>query len=50
MTQTFTPTTQGLSAQTIDFLRQFARNYKSQRRIGRYIILRDDESKVLGES
>lgn len=49
MTQTFTPTSQGPSAQTIDFLRQFARSYKPQRRIGKYIILRADEGKAIGE-
>lgn len=49
MTQTFTPTTQGPNAQIIDFLRQFARDYIPQRRMERYIILREDDGKVLDE-
>lgn len=48
MTHISTPTTMGPSAQTIDFLRQFARNYTLQKRIGKYIILYADKSKTLG--
>lgn len=49
MTQTFTPTSQGPSAQTIDFVRQFARTFKPKRRIGKYVILRAEDGKVLDE-
>lgn len=48
MTQTFTPSTKGPSAQTIDFIRQFARTFKPERRIGNYVILHAEDDKVLG--
>lgn len=49
MTQISTPSIQGPSTQTLDFLRQFARTYKPQRHVGKYIITHWNEGKNLGE-
>lgn len=49
MTQISTPTPQGPSAKTLDFLMKFARTYKPQRRMGKYIIMHEETNNALGE-
>lgn len=49
MTQISTPQLQGPSSHTIDFIRQFARNYKPQTTNAKCGIVLYDAPKTLGE-
>lgn len=48
MTQISTPTTQGPSAQTLEFLKKFARSYRPGHQVGKYVITATGEVKPLG--
>lgn len=50
MTQISTPSPQGPSAATLDFLMKFARTYKPRKRLGEYVdVLLESPGKALGE-
>lgn len=49
MTQISTPAIQGPSAQTLEFIRHYARSYAPRRRESRYVLVLEGELKTLGE-
>lgn len=50
MTQISTLSNQGPSAETLDFLMNFARSYKPKKQLGKYVdVLLEPPGKALGE-